>query len=404
MVSMNPFAIQQLQQAAGGQGVVEMSPWYPQQQAQPQPQQAPGGFPAPGTGNPAMDQFAQYAASREGFLNQARQQDLNSQWQRAVSSQDNFGSRYQRSRLVGQQLFNDVIAPMMAGPGAGGAQGAYEFIKDTNKRIDESMTNQTSERLKTAQTLNSLADIAGKADRAEWEKLGQTIKIHDAAARINNEQQELAYRQATTRSARAKAEVDEKTIGNKIDLAKAKTDAAQTEAKVKVEDLAKAKLQAQTEAQKLYGEYRKNYEAYTLAPTKEATARAKATKAAYDAKLAEYRGYTEQIKARTMNEGSASDLSESKTRQDLNQAKLGTEAERKKAWANKAAGVDPKAQSSVTSGVEMARKNGWTDAQILEHVRKSKKDARVVRAYEAYLTPDTRDDGDDDEPDDDEDD
>lgn len=383
MVAMNPFAIQQLQQAIGG-GMVEMSP-FPRQ------------MPAQGTGNPAMDQFAQYAASREGFLNQARQQDMANQWQRAVSSQDNFGSRYQRGRLVGQQLFNDVIAPMMAGPGAGGAQGAYEFIKDTNRRIDEGMTNQTSERLKTAQTLNSLADIAGKADRAEWEKLGQTIKIHDAAQRINNAEQMLAYRKATTQSAQAKAEVDSKTIGSKIDTALAKSQSAQTDAKIKVEDLAKAKIAAQTEAQKLYGEYQKNYEAYTLAPSKEARARALATKAQYDAKLAEYKGVTEQIKSRATNEAAATDSAESQTRQDLNKARLDTEKQRKKAWANKAVGVDPKFQRGISNDVEGARKRGWTDAQIMEHLNKTEKDKSVLDAYRVYLQPDARDDEDDDQ-------
>ncbi len=374
MVALNPNAIQQLQQAAG-QAMTEMSP-IPQQAV---PRQM-GGFPTPTTGNPAMDQFAQYAAGREGFLNQARQQDLNSQWQRAVSSQDNFGSKYQRGRLVGQQLFNDVIAPMMAGPGAGGAQGAYEFIKDTNKRIDESMTNQTSERLKTAQTLNSLADIAGKADRAEWEKLGQTIKIHDAAARMNNAEQMLAYRKATTDSARAKAEIDQKTVGDKVGLAKAKTEGAQTDAKIKIEKLAEAKTAKQLEAQKLYGEYQKNYEAYTLAPSKAAKAKALAVKAEYDAKLAEYKGITEQIKARSMGEGAATDAAESQTRQDLNKAKTKSEGYRAKSWANKAKGVDPKQQSQVQSIIQKRKAEGMPADEMRKQAEKIK-DANQRRLF-----------------------
>ena len=364
MVAINPFGIQQLQQAAG-QALTEMSPM---SQPQQMPQQAPGGFPTPTTGNPAMDQFANWAASRTGFLNQARMQDVNNQWQRTVASQDNFGSKYQRGRLVGQQLFNDVLAPLMSGPGAGGAQGAYEFIKDTNKRIDDAMTNQNSERLKTAQTLNSLATIAAKADSQEWEKMGETIKLHNAAAKLNDQQILSAYHRDQQRKMSADATVANDTIKSRTAFQQARAEEKQTQAKSAVEKLAQERIQKETEYRKLWHEHQKLQEAYKLQPSKEAAQAALVKEREARAKHAEYQQITEQMRAQNLRTKGDSDAAESQGRQDLTKVKSGTEKSRGKYWANKASGVDPKQQSQVSSIVKKYKAAGMPVDEMKKRV------------------------------------
>lgn len=385
----NPFAIQLMNQMAG-QGMTEFSP-LPQRTAPQAPPQQQGGFPMQPTANPTMDPYMQWAAQRESLLNQARQQDLAAQWQRAVSSQNSFGSRYQRGRLVGQQLFNDILAPMMAGPGAGGAQGAYEFIKDTNKRIDEAMTTQTTERLKTAQTLNSLAEIAGKADKAEWDRLGATIRIHNEAARLNDFQQKLAFQKARTDKAVTDAQVAAGTAKDKIAFQKARTEEQQGKVQIGVEKLTEAKAKAKGEYQKLYGEYIKNYQAYTMAPSKIAASQALVAKREAEKKLAEIKQINEQIKGNSMREGASQDAALNSAKVATEQGRAKTEASRGKYWANKASGVDPKQQSQVASIVSQFKAKGMPREEMLSRVNSMKDPAQKRLYLEALDEPETFD-------------
>lgn len=359
MVYINSAAQSMMGEAASqiaSQGMVEQRPQSP-------------------TGNYTMDQFAQESMNRKAFLDQARMQDVNSQWQRAVASQDNFGSKYQRGRLAGQQLFNDILAPMMAGPGAGGAQGAYEFIKDTNKRIDDAMTNQTSERLKTAQTLNSLADIAGKADKAEWDKLGQTIKIHEAAQRINSAIDRQQLTRAQTQNQELMALERGTMMEDKVREQKNKADLAGQRTANAVEDLTRKQTESKAAIQKLYGEYQKNYQSWAMSGDKQAEQKAKATKAQLDAQLSEYKITTEKIKQGAMSGKAQNQSAESSKKQTLLDAKAKTEGyrgeteqARGKAWGNKASGVDPKMQGQVQSIIQNRLKQGMPKEEMLKQV------------------------------------
>jgi hypothetical protein len=372
----------------------QFSPVYPQQQM--------------GTGNPAMDSLQSQLQGRQDFLNQAKMQDVNDQWQRTLASQNGFGTRYQQGRLQGQQLFNDILAPMMAGPGAGGAQGAYEFIKDTNKRIDDGMAQQTNERLKTTQALSNLADIAHKADAGTFAKMGQTIALHKAAAEINDRLSMQQWHQAQTQGAQIDAEEKRRTLEDKVKQSGEKTTQALLGTQKDIQDLSRAHSEAYKSYVDSYQKVQQYKQSIALAPSEQENAKLKneleklkisgQSVANLEAEInrgrAQQQGNNEQIKASNEQAAAGNAAKESGARVKHIEAQTETEQARGKAWGNKAAGYDPKKQQEANAYVQRFKRLGMPEAEMLKYAKDEKDETKkqmLLDAIEREHPPDDTD-------------
>lgn len=352
------------------------------------------------TGNADMDKLLREQQQQTDFLNQARQADISNQWERTLASQNGFGSRYQHGRLIGQQLFSDILAPMLAGNSAGGAAGAYEFIKDSNRRIDDGLAQQTTDRLKTAQALDALADMAHKGKASEFQRMGQTIGLYKAAASINNQQQMQKYHEAATKSAEIKAAEDARMTEDNVRKNKYDADTAVTKSRTAIQDLEKTRIEKTNSYYKMLDELRAYKESIALAPSKAEREKYDAMKAKLQAEGESIRNLKDQQamnndNAKLQNDTRIADAraaesgqrrTESGGRTDLNAEKLRTQRQKTAYAKTQAAGIDKGLQRDIAASVDGARGRGASDDDIRKALtKKYAKDPSMISQFERYM-------------------